>query len=113
VNNYKQHFEIKLLHCDCILGEMKESKSVSSSACLVDSNSIHRRHIQSALAEHGHEPITSVAHVNPLGTILPTGEVKLKRQLGLFSGVCFIIGIIIGKLSNFISHVSIMIISSY
>jgi hypothetical protein len=30
--------------------------------------------------------------------VLPTDEVTLKRHLGLFSGVCFIIGSIIGNL---------------
>ncbi len=45
--------------------------------------------------------VASLVYPDPLGAVLPTDEITLKRHLGLFSGVCFIIGSIIGKLLTF------------
>ncbi|CAF3725274.1 unnamed protein product [Rotaria magnacalcarata] len=42
--------------------------------------------------------MASLVHSEPLQVVLPTDEVTLKRHLGLFSGICFIIGIVIGVL---------------
>ncbi|CAF1289956.1 unnamed protein product [Adineta ricciae] len=74
----------------------------SSSPSLADSDFIHQRHVHpSATAldtvEHRRASIASVVHPDPLGPVAPNDEVTLKRHLGLFSGVCFIIGIIIGS----------------
>jgi hypothetical protein len=79
----------------------------------VNDTSIHRRHSQSSNAKHRRLSIASVVHGDSLGAVLPTDQVTLKRHLGLFSGVCFIIGTIIGKLLNLIFHVSTIIVSSY
>ncbi|CAF2958561.1 unnamed protein product [Rotaria sp. Silwood2] len=62
------------------------------------SNSIHRhRSDQSSITEHRHAPITSVVQPDSLKVVLPPDEPILKRHLDLFSGVCFIVGIIIGS----------------
>jgi hypothetical protein len=63
---------------------------------------IHRRHVQSPIAEHRRVSITSIVHPDALGAVLPTNKVTLKRHLGLFSGICFIVGIIIGNMSTLI-----------
>jgi len=41
--------------------------------------------------------IGSIVKLDSLKVALPTDAVTLKRHLGLFSGVCFIVGGIIGK----------------
>ncbi|CAF3832093.1 unnamed protein product [Rotaria sordida] len=65
---------------------------------MTESNSIHRhRPDQSPITEHQHVSITSSVQSNVLKVVLIPDEPTLKRHLGLFSGVCFIIGIIIGS----------------
>ncbi|CAF2550574.1 unnamed protein product [Rotaria sp. Silwood2] len=65
---------------------------------MIESNSIHRhRSDQSSITEHRHAPITSVVQPDSLKVVLPPDEPILKRHLDLFSGVCFIVGIIIGS----------------
>jgi hypothetical protein len=76
--------------------------SSSSSSSLVDADSIHRRHVQFPNTEHRRVTIASIVQPDPLKAVLPTDEVTLKRHLGLFSGICFIVGSIIGNLSNFL-----------
>ncbi|CAF1062901.1 unnamed protein product [Adineta steineri] len=61
---------------------------------VADADSIHHRHVHSSTTKHQR---TSIAHPNSLGPITSTDDVALKRHLGLFSGVCYIIGIIIGS----------------
>ncbi|CAF2801060.1 unnamed protein product [Rotaria sp. Silwood2] len=65
---------------------------------MIESNSIHRhRSDQSSITEHRHAPITSVVQPDSLKVVLPPDEPILKRHLDLFSGICFIVGIIIGS----------------
>ena len=45
----------------------------------------------------GPSPLATLVSPNISTITLPKDELVLKRHLGLFSGVCFIIGIIIGK----------------
>ncbi|CAF4949119.1 unnamed protein product, partial [Rotaria sp. Silwood1] len=62
-----------------------------------ESDSIYRhRPGQSPITEHRHVPITSIVQTDPLKAVLLQDEPTLKRHLGLFSGICFIIGAIIG-----------------
>ncbi|CAF0777144.1 unnamed protein product [Rotaria sordida] len=69
-----------------------------SDPIMAESNSIHRhRPDQSPITEHQHVSITSNVQSNVLKVVLIPDEPTLKRHLGLFSGVCFIIGIIIGS----------------
>ncbi|CAF0734828.1 unnamed protein product [Adineta steineri] len=70
---------------------------VSPSSSLADTDSLHHRHAHSPTTEHRRVSIASITHPDPLGPITPTDDVTLKRHLGLFSGVCFIIGTIIGS----------------
>ncbi|CAF3922686.1 unnamed protein product [Adineta steineri] len=70
---------------------------VSPSSSIADTDSIHHRHVHSPTTEHRRVSIASITHPDPLGPITPTDDVTLKRHLGLFSGVCFIIGTIIGS----------------
>lgn len=59
-------------------------------------------HVDSdANLKHRRASIGSMVHAEPLTVVLPTDKVTLKRHLGLFSGICFIIGIVIGKSSDF------------
>ncbi|CAF1101483.1 unnamed protein product [Rotaria sp. Silwood1] len=63
-----------------------------------DIDSIHHyRPVQSPVTRHRRISIVSIVQPDPLKIVLPTDEVTLKRHLGLFSGICFIIGIIIGS----------------
>lgn len=61
------------------------------------SPALSHRHGQSPAVSHRRMSITSVIQGDSLKVVLPTDEVTLKRHLGLFSGVCFIISIIVGK----------------
>ncbi|CAF4745295.1 unnamed protein product [Rotaria sp. Silwood1] len=64
---------------------------------IIESDSIYRhRPGQSPITEHRHVPITSIVQTDPLKAVLLQDEPTLKRHLGLFSGICFIIGAIIG-----------------
>jgi amino acid transporter len=65
---------------------------------------IHRRHVQSPVGEPRPISIASIVHPDPLNVVSPIDAVILKRHLGLFSGVCFIVGTIIGNLLNFAFH---------
>ena len=69
----------------------------SLSPSQIDSDSIYRRHVQTPVTPHRRLSIASMVHADSLGAILPTDQVTLKRHLGLFSGICFIVGIIIGN----------------
>ena len=69
----------------------------SLSPSQTDSDSTHRRHVQTPVTPHRRLSIASMVHTDSLGAILPTDQVTLKRHLGLFSGICFIVGIIIGN----------------
>ena len=69
----------------------------SLSPSQTDSDSIYRRHVQTPVTPHRRLSIASMVHADSLGAILPTDQVTLKRHLGLFSGICFIVGIIIGN----------------
>ncbi|UJR36528.1 hypothetical protein I4U23_029249 [Adineta vaga] len=75
--------------------------NISSETVFTDTDSIHHRHVHSTTSQdtnkHRRASIASVVHPDPLGVVLPVDEVTLKRHLGLFSGVCFIVGIIIGS----------------
>jgi len=53
-------------------------------------------------------------NADSLKDVLPTEEVTLKRHLGLFSGVCFIVGVIIGKNKYiiFFNIINILLIGS-
>ncbi|CAF2748686.1 unnamed protein product [Rotaria sp. Silwood2] len=66
---------------------------------IADIDSIHhyRSLVQSPLTRHRRISIPSLVHPDSLKNDLPTDEVTLKRHLGLFSGICFIVGIIIGS----------------
>ncbi|CAF1920304.1 unnamed protein product [Rotaria magnacalcarata] len=55
-------------------------------------------HVESPAIKHRRIAMASLVHSEPLQVVLPTDEVTLKRHLGLFSGICFIIGIVIGVL---------------
>ncbi|CAF3601899.1 unnamed protein product [Rotaria sordida] len=57
----------------------------------------HHRPVQSSLTKHRRISISSIVHPDSLKIVLPTDEVTLKRHLGLFSGICFIVGVIIGS----------------
>ncbi|CAF2946510.1 unnamed protein product [Rotaria sp. Silwood2] len=73
-------------------------KPVSPDLSKVESDSIHRqRRVQSPSSQHEHSSITSSSQPDTSKAELPIEEVTLKRHLGLFSGVCFIVGIIIGS----------------
>jgi hypothetical protein len=79
-----------------------------------NTDSIHRRPVQSSVTPHRRRSIASILEPDPLKVVLPTDEVTLKRHLGLFSGICFIVGIIIGKLSSLaFSFVHLMILCYY
>ena len=67
-----------------------------SSPSQTDSDSIYRRHVQTPVTPHRRLSIASIVHADSLGAVLPTDQGTLKRHLGLFLGICFIIGIIIG-----------------
>ena len=73
---------------------------LSSNSSLVETNSLHQRHANSPNTPHRRLSVASVVQPDSLGTVLPTDQVTLKRHLGLFSGVCFIIGTIIGIFLN-------------
>ncbi|CAF3395054.1 unnamed protein product [Rotaria sp. Silwood1] len=73
-------------------------KPVSPDLSKVETDSIHRqRRVQSPSSQHRHSSVTSSSQPDTLKAGLPIEEVALKRHLGLFSGVCFIVGIIIGS----------------
>lgn len=62
---------------------------------LAGSGSIRRhRRVQSSTTEPS---IASITHAEPLQVTEPVEQVTLQRNLGLFSGVCLIVGVIIGK----------------
>jgi hypothetical protein len=84
-----------------------------SSSSLAETDSIHHRHAQSPVTPHRRLSLASIVHPDPLKPVLPTDEVTLKRHLGLFSGVCYIIGITIGNVSCVVFHRFIMIICYY
>jgi hypothetical protein len=65
--------------------------TLASSTRQIDTDSIHRRHVPFPITEHRHSSVTSFVQHD---------AVVLKRHLGLFSGTCFIVGIIIGNMSN-------------
>ncbi len=84
------------------------------SPSLDNTDLIHRHPFESPVIAHRRLSVASIIHADPLGAVLPTDEVTLKRHLGLFSGVCFIVGIIIGNLSNFtFRSVHLMIVCYY
>jgi len=56
--------------------------------------------VPSPVIAHRRLSVASIVQPDPLKAVLPTDEVTLKRHLGLFSGVCFIVGRIIGNVSN-------------
>jgi hypothetical protein len=74
---------------------------------------VHRRHVESPITEHRRLSAGSIVHPDPLKAVLPTDKVTLKRHLGLFSGVCFIIGTIIGESLHIVCLFLITIICSY
>ncbi|CAF4864026.1 unnamed protein product [Rotaria sp. Silwood1] len=57
----------------------------------------HYDPVQSPITKHRRISIISIIQPDPLKIVLPTDEVTLKRHIGLFSGVCFIVGMIIGS----------------
>ena len=64
---------------------------------ITDADSVHRRYGHSTGSREPSLAAGSTLQSNPIDGGLPTDEVTLKRHLGLFSGVCFIVGIIIGE----------------
>ncbi|CAF1531125.1 unnamed protein product [Rotaria sp. Silwood1] len=63
-----------------------------------DIDSIHHyRPVQSPLTKHRRISIISIVQPDPLKIVLPTDEGTLKKHLGLFSRICFIVGSIIGS----------------
>jgi hypothetical protein len=86
---------------------------MSSSFSLAETDSIHHRHVQSPVTPHRRLSVAEIVYPDPLQPLLPTDEVTLKRHLGLFSGVCYIIGITIGNVSCVVFHRFIMIICYY
>jgi hypothetical protein len=56
--------------------------------------------VPSPVIAHRRLSVASIVQPDPLKAVLPTDEVTLKRHLGLFSGVCFIVGLIIGNVSS-------------
>ncbi|CAF0835435.1 unnamed protein product [Rotaria sordida] len=73
-------------------------KSVSPDLSKAESDSIHRhRHVQSPSSKNQGLSVISNSQPDVLNSTLPTVEVTLQRHLGLFSGVCFIVGVIIGS----------------
>ncbi|CAF3775299.1 unnamed protein product [Rotaria magnacalcarata] len=72
-------------------------KVVSPNLSKVESDSISRhRRGQSPTTDHRHKSISSITPSDPLTVTLPADEFTLQRHLGLPSGVCLIIGVIIG-----------------
>ncbi|CAF1234253.1 unnamed protein product [Adineta steineri] len=72
--------------------------NTSSNASMADTDSVYRRQSSSTIVSHQYS--TTNASTNKSNTsddVLQTDEVTLKRHLGLFSGVSFIVGIIIGS----------------
>ena len=70
------------------------------SARQIDTDSIHRRHVPTPIVGHRHSSVTSLVQSDSLKIHASTDAVVLKRHLGLFSGICFIVGFIIGNMSN-------------
>ena len=78
-----------------------KNNQVSPCPTLAETDSVHRRHVSPPVpTEHRRISLASVLQADPVKAVLPTDEVTLKRHLGLFSGICFIVGIIIGKMNS-------------
>jgi hypothetical protein len=86
---------------------------MAASFSQAETDSIHHRHAQSPVIPHRRVSVASIVQPDPLKVVLPTDEITLKRHLGLFSGVCFIIGSIIGNLSILIFSSPHLIIACY
>lgn len=82
--------------------EVSSLPSLTSSQ--TDTDSIYRRYMHAPNTTHQRFSVTSAVQPDSEGTVLSTDQVTLKRHLGLFSGVCFIIGIIIGILFDLIVY---------
>jgi hypothetical protein len=83
---------------------------------LVDSDSIHYRHsISSRISQQQSIDPSIVTNYERHEHEEQTNEVVLKRHLGLLSGVCFIVGIIIGEnnCSTIIFHIHLLMIAHY
>ena len=57
-----------------------------------------QRHVLSPVNEPEHLSLEPISQQNSQKFGSTKHDVTLKRHLGLFSGVCFIVGVIIGKL---------------
>ncbi|CAF3393986.1 unnamed protein product [Rotaria sp. Silwood1] len=90
------HISIAFSHDS--LEEFLSCAKVAFNKDMIETDSIHRqRRVQSPSSQHRHSSVTSSSQPDTLKAGLPIEEVALKRHLGLFSGVCFIVGIIIGS----------------
>ncbi|CAF1418832.1 unnamed protein product [Rotaria sordida] len=73
-------------------------RDTSRERSIADIDLIHHcRSIQSPITKHRRIPIISIVQPDSLKIVLPTDEVTLKRHIGLFSGICFIVGTIVGS----------------
>lgn len=90
--------QIKTEEKEKIRFENMKSNQISPCPTLADTDSVHRRRVQTLAEGHRRISLASVLHADPVKAVLPTDELTLKRHLGLFSGICFIVGIIIGKI---------------
>jgi hypothetical protein len=64
---------------------------------LADTDSVHRRQSNTPIITHRRLTAGSIVKPDSINDVGPNEEVTLKRHLGLFSGICFIVGMIIGK----------------
>lgn len=64
---------------------------------LADTNSVYCRRSNAPIITPQRSIVGSIVEPDLLKDVELTEKVAMKRHLGLFSGVCFIIGIIIGK----------------
>ncbi|CAF4021696.1 unnamed protein product [Rotaria sordida] len=87
------YYQVEL---DC-MNDKDITATMSLNSSMTDINSIHRRQSNSFIIQQQHLTSEKINRKNSLRDELPTNEVTLQRHLGLFSGVCFIVGIIIGS----------------
>ncbi|CAF4558375.1 unnamed protein product [Rotaria sp. Silwood1] len=71
--------------------------TMSLNSSRTDIDSIHRRQSNSSIIQKRHLTNEIFNKQDSLNNVLSTDDIALKRHLGLFSGVCFIVGMIIGS----------------
>jgi hypothetical protein len=83
------NFEISKLRVQCDHGR--------KSCSLAHSDYVHRRPSSASSTQLSRLSTGVISRQESLERVISKDEVTLKRHLGLFSGVCFIVGIIIGN----------------